>query len=54
MEMHKKGRVLETKRARVSFLPQVEAALHKWFTTLREQPNAPPITSAMLAQKATQ
>ena len=47
------GKVLDTKRNRESFLPQVERALHVWFGEMRSKPHAPPINQALLVQKAT-
>jgi len=52
-EMVDAGKVLNTKRNRDSFLPQVERALHLWFTEMRSKPHAPPINQALLIQKAT-
>ena len=52
-EMVDAGKVLDTKRNRESFLPQVERALHLWFSEMRNKPHAPPINQALLAQKAT-
>ena len=37
------GKVLDTRRNRESFLPQVERALHLWFCEMRSKPHAPPI-----------
>ncbi|MCG8625586.1 MAG: hypothetical protein MJE68_26750 [Proteobacteria bacterium] len=47
------GKVLNTKRNRESFLPQVERALHIWFCNLRSKPHAPPINQQLLISKAT-
>ena len=47
------GKVLDTRRNRESFLPQVERALHLWFGEMRSKPHAPPINQALLVQKAT-
>ena len=47
------GKVLETKRNRESFMPQVERALHLWFCEIRSKPHAPPINQALLIQKST-
>ena len=47
------GKVLNQKRNRESFLPQVERALHLWFCEMRSKPHAPPINQALRAQKAT-
>ena len=47
------GKVMETKCNRESFLPQVERALHLWFSEMRAKPHAPPISKAILVQKAT-
>ena len=52
-EMVDAGKVLNTKRNRESFLPQVERALHLWFCEMRSKPHAPPINQALLVQKAT-
>ena len=52
-EMVDAGKVLDTKRNRESFLPQVERALHLWFCEMRNKPHAPPINQALLVQKAT-
>ena len=52
-EMVDAGKVLNQKRNRESFLPQVERALHLWFCEMRSKPHAPPINQALLAQKAT-
>ena len=42
------GKVLDTRRNRESFLPQVERALHLWFCEMRSKPHAPPINQALL------
>ena len=47
------GKLMETKRNRESFLPQGERALHLWFAEMRAKPHAPPISKAILVQKAT-
>ena len=47
-EMVDAGKVLNTKRNRESFLPQVERALHLWFCEMRSKPHAPPINQALL------
>ena len=47
------GKVLDTRRNRESFLPQVERALHLWFSEMRSKPHAPPINQALLVQKST-
>ena len=47
------GKVLDTRRNRESFLPQVERALHLWFCEMRTKPHAPPINQALLVQKST-
>ena len=47
------GKVLDTRRNRESFLPQVERALHLWFCEMRSKPHAPPINQALLVQKST-
>ena len=52
-EMVDAGKVLNTKRNRESFLPQVERALHLWFCEMRSKPHAPPINQALLVQKST-
>ena len=44
------GKVLDTRRNRESFLPQVERALHLWFCEMRSKPHAPPINQALLIQ----
>ena len=38
-EMVDAGKVLDTKRNRESFLPQVERALHLWFSEMRSKPH---------------
>ena len=52
-EMVDAGKVLNQKRNRESFLPQVERALHLWFCEMRSKPHAPPINQSLLVQKAT-
>ena len=52
-EMVDAGKVLNTKRNRESFLPQVERALHLWFCEMRSKLHAPPINQALLVQKST-
>ena len=47
------GKVLNIKRNRESFLPQVERALHLWFREMRSKPHPPPINQALLIQKST-
>ena len=47
------GKVLTTKRNRESFLPQVERALHLWFSEMRSKPHPPPINQQVLIEKAT-
>ena len=47
------GRVLETKRNRVCFLPQVERSLHHWFIRLRKSKDPPPMSTALLIAQAT-
>ena len=47
------GKVLNQKRNRESFLPQVERALHLWFCEMRSKPHTPPINQSLLVQKAT-
>ena len=41
-EMVDAGKVLNQKRKRESFLPQVERALHLWFCEMRSKLHAPP------------
>ena len=41
------GKVLNTKRNRESFLPQVEGALHLWFGEMRSKPHTPPINQRL-------
>ena len=52
-EMVEAGKVLDTKRNRQSFLPNVERALHIWFTEMRCKPHAPPLNKQILVKKAT-
>ena len=52
-EMVDAGKVLNQKRNRESFLPQVERALHLWFCEMRSKPHAPPINQSLLVQKST-
>ena len=52
-EMVDAGKVLNTKRNRELFLPQVERALHLWFCEMRSKPHAPPINQSLLVQKST-
>ena len=52
MKMVDAGKVLNQKRNRESFLPQVERALHLWFCEMRSKPHAPPINQSLLVQKA--
>ena len=52
-EMVDAGKVLNQKRNRESFLPQVERALHLWFCEMRSKPHVPPINQSWLVQKAT-
>ena len=47
------GKVLDTKRNRESFLPNVERALHIWFGEMRSKPHAPPLSKQVLIEKAT-
>ena len=47
------GKVLNMKRNRESFLPQVETALHLWFGEMRSKPHAPPLNKQVLVEKAT-
>ena len=53
-EMVDSGKVLKTKRNRESFLPQVERALNVWFRDMRSRAHPPPLSQAVLIQKATQ
>ena len=52
-QMVEEGKVLDQKRNRGSFLPQVERALHIWFSEMRSKPHAPPLNREVLVQKAT-
>ena len=52
-EMVEGGKVLDTKRNRGSFLPQVDRALHFWFVEMRNKPHPPPMNKQILAEKAT-
>ena len=52
-EMVDVGKVLNQKRNRESFLPQVERALHLWFCEMRSKLHAPSINQSLLVQKAT-
>ena len=52
-EMMDAGKVLNQKRNRESFLPQVERALHLWFCEMGSKPHAAPINQSLLVQKAT-
>ena len=52
-EMVDAGKVLNAKRNRESFLPQVDRALHLWFCEMRSKPHVPPINQALLVQKST-
>ena len=52
-EMVDTGKVLNTKHNHESFLPQVERALHLWFSEMRSKPHVPPINQILLVQKAT-
>ena len=52
-EMVDAGKVLNQKRDRESFLPQVERALHLWFCEMRSKPHSSPINQSLLVQKAT-
>ena len=52
-EMVDAGKVLNQKRNRKSFLPQVKRALHLWLCEMRSKPHAPPINQSLLVQKAT-
>ena len=47
------GKVLDTKRNRESFLPNVERALHIWFGEMRFKPHAPLLSKQVLIEKAT-
>ena len=42
------GKVLDTKRKRESFLPNIERALHIWFGKMRSKPHAPPLSKQVL------
>ena len=52
-DMVESGKVMNTKRNRESFLPQVERALNIWFSEMRSKPHAPPINQQILIDKAT-
>ena len=52
-EMVDAGKVLNQKRNRQSFLPQVERALHLWFCEMRSKLHAAPINQSLLVQKST-
>ena len=52
-EMVDAGKILDTKRNRGSFLPQVDRALHIWFAEMRNKPHPPPLNKQILAEKAT-
>ena len=47
------GKVLDTKRNRESFLPNIERALHILFGEMRSMPHAPPVSKQVLIEKAT-
>ena len=47
------GKVLDTKRNRESFLPNVKRALPIWFGEMRSKPHAPPLSKQILIEKAT-
>ena len=47
------GKVLDTKRNRESFLPNIEWALHIWFGEMRSKPHTPPLSKQVLVEKAT-
>ena len=46
-------KVLDTKRNRESFLPNVKRALHIWFGEMRSKPHTPPLSKQVLIKKAT-
>ena len=46
------GKVLDTKRNRKSFLPNVEGALHIWFGEMISRPHVPPLSKQVLIEKA--
>ena len=46
------GKVLDTKRNRESFPPNVKRALHIWFGEMRFKPHAPPLSKQVLVKKA--
>ena len=52
-QMVEEGKILDQKRNRGSFLPQVERALHIWFCEMRSKPHTPPLNREVLVQKAT-
>ena len=52
-QMVEEGKVLDQKHNRGSFLPQVERALHIWFSEMKSKPHAPPLNREVLVQKAT-
>ena len=52
-QMVEEGKVLDQKRNHGSFLPQVERALHIWFSEMRSKPHTPPLNREVLVQKAT-
>ena len=47
------GKVLDTKKNRESFLPNVERAFHIWFGEMRSKPHVPPLSKQVLVEKAT-
>ena len=47
------GKVLDTKRNRESFLPNIERALHIWFGEMRSKPHTIPLSKQVLVEKAT-
>ena len=47
------GKVLDTKRNRESFLPNIKRALHIWFGEMRSKPHVPPLSKQVLIEKAT-
>ena len=47
------GKVLDTKRNHVSFLPNVKRTLHIWFGEMRSKPHAPLLSKQVLVEKAT-
>ena len=47
------GKVLDTKRNRESFPPNIERALHIWFGEMRSKLHTPPLSKQVLVEKAT-